>query len=69
MDFVEDIVVMEETVYSKPKFFKVKSRTRDKDHIVRLMKNGEWRCDCEHFTFRNKSCYHIDYAKTNNIRE
>lgn len=60
---------MAENVYSKSKFFKIPSRTRDKEHIVRLMPNGDWKCDCEHFTFRNKMCYHIDYAKAYCLRK
>lgn len=67
-EFARVGVIMEDNVSLKAKFFKVPSRTRDKYHTVRLMPNGEWRCDCEHFTFTNKLCYHIEYAKVNYSR-
>jgi hypothetical protein len=61
---------MDENVSSKAKFYEIESRTRKGlKHIVRVMPDGEIRCDCERFVLAGKECYHIDYVKTHYLRK
>lgn len=42
------------------RFFTVQSFSNpNKRYVVRQTSDGEWRCDCPFFVFRNKKCDHI----------
>jgi hypothetical protein len=43
-------------------FFTVKSNSSNRAYIVRKLPNGEWKCSCPGFIFRN-DCKHIEKAQ------
>ncbi len=45
------------------RFFQIESESVEgKKYIVRHLPNGEWRCNCPRFIFRNQ-CKHVEKAK------